>query len=743
MSMADTKPTDTPAIVVPAHRTKFKQLMLSNPNYFGTLPKFGGEPVLKQSGDTFFEQLTCLGLNPAQNRLEAVFQIKQHNGYSGGACGDGSVEYVRFFVQHPDGWHDVGLATVTVFDLATSPLPLSYSVSVELKEPHRFCSTENILNVRAILSWNDEPTPGDSNYNPVWGNRVDARVQVAPLVLTKIPLGDLVQLELVKFDPTVLQALDLTTTLSTKAVAPLSAEQLKAAYGDKVPGHRFAFKEAKLALAKPLPDFTKTAIKTSINIGDILVAIADQSGDTRFEEMMCAGYNPTTRELEAVIQIKENAGYSGGLCTPGSTEYVSFYGFWGGVWHTLGTSTVQVHDLAAVSPGRPLMYAVRRISGLTEMPCESLTGVPLRAILSWNEEPTGPGYSPTWGNVINTHVQPQIGSVPPGNHIRFMAIGGVHTPGISNVSGLANPTGITGDCVGNDSPFGGELLIIGDFTPKLDVFDSFSGNVIGGTHPLIYQAWVTRTDVPSTPFQLTNPYTVRLYPATGPDHNFLSQVKPAPGTVIGGIAGTEYFQYMEGSVQVVDPRTLAVFEAGGMPEGKYLVEIRGWAYNGVNYVPMVTQSQLIRVFNGYPHTELGTTVLRPQVALTMTSIVDCGDAVVGDVVKGTFSVTDHYFGSASIGLVPVTISGNPVVENPVEVFADAAMTIPLTMSYNGFNTGGISGYFRLSTAGMVACGYTIELYSEDRALVDSHCYHHWNQIGVGFCLRAPILTAKK
>ena len=32
-------------------------------------------------------------------------------------------------------------------------------------------------------------------------------------------------------------------------------------------------------------------------------------------------------------------------------------------------------------------------------------------------------------------------------------------------------------------------------------------------------------------------YTVRLYPATGPDHNFQSKVKPAPGTVLGGIAG--------------------------------------------------------------------------------------------------------------------------------------------------------------------------------------------------------------
>lgn len=79
-------------------RLNFKTLLLQNPNYFGTLPKLGGVPVKKINFDTTFEQLTCLGLSQAANRLEAVIQIKQPSGYGTDSCGAGTPEYVRFFV---------------------------------------------------------------------------------------------------------------------------------------------------------------------------------------------------------------------------------------------------------------------------------------------------------------------------------------------------------------------------------------------------------------------------------------------------------------------------------------------------------------------------------------------------------------------------------------------------------------------------------------------------------------------
>src|ERR1035438_6021725 len=116
---------------VPAHRANFKDYILGNPNYFGTFPKFGGKVVKALSGDTAYEQLECLGLNPASSRLEGVINIKQNSGYGTDGCGVGTVEYVRYFVQAASGWHDLGLDTVQVYDLA-GPLPLSYSTSVKI-----------------------------------------------------------------------------------------------------------------------------------------------------------------------------------------------------------------------------------------------------------------------------------------------------------------------------------------------------------------------------------------------------------------------------------------------------------------------------------------------------------------------------------------------------------------------------------------------------------------------------------
>ena len=78
---------------------------------------------------------------------------------------------------------------------------------------------------------------------------------------------------------------------------------------------------------------------------------------------------------------------------------------------------------------------------------------------------------------------------------------------------------------------------------------------------------------------------------------------------------------MESDLQAVEPRTLAVFNAGGLPEGNYTIEIRGYKFAGGNYVAITPQSKMIHVYNGYPHTELtagGGTIFiqRPQLAIS-------------------------------------------------------------------------------------------------------------------------------
>src|SRR5215203_557236 len=77
-------------------RTQFRALIVANPNYFGNLDVSPFKPVLKVQGDTTYEQLTCVGLNPPYDRLEGIIHVKLDAGYGGDICGPGSREYVRF-----------------------------------------------------------------------------------------------------------------------------------------------------------------------------------------------------------------------------------------------------------------------------------------------------------------------------------------------------------------------------------------------------------------------------------------------------------------------------------------------------------------------------------------------------------------------------------------------------------------------------------------------------------------------
>ncbi len=749
---------------VPSERTTFKNLILGNPNYFGTFTKLPGKVIKPLSGDTTFEELTCLGLNPGPGSLEAVINIKQHSGYGTDACGPGTTEYVRFFVHDATDWHDLGVSAIQVYDLA-GPLPLSYSASVNFNETRKLCFTENILQVRAILSWEWEPTPGDPNFIPVWGNVVNARVQVAPLFLPEVPIADLVAQKAVSIDPGILKDVNVSQALPGFQPKPLGYSELKTLYAnEKVPGHRFGFSDAaklfKGPIAKALPSLVtappgnvlgeaKADVQPTLSVnllaGDelaaILAGLAATSGDTTFEQLTCAGYNPQTRALEAVIQVKQANGFSGGLCTPGSTEYVAFYAFFGGVWNSLGTAQVQVHDLTVATPANPISYAVFRISNLTSMPCASLAGVPLRAILSWQTPPVGPDFIPVWGNVLDTHVQPQVAAIG-GEELRLMRIGRVTISGIGNATGLANPTGVAGDCAGDDSPFGGETIGEGDFIPKIDVFDHSSGMVLPGAKPLIYQAWVTPSG--GSPSQLTNSFGIELFPPSAMFPVFMLQsVTPPPGPVLGGVPGTKYYTYMESDLQAVNPRTLAVFEAGGLAEGNYTLEIRGFKWNGADYLAIPPQSKTIHVYNGYPHMELSAGGIpvqefRPEVNITLTSPSgDCGDVKVGDTIKGSYNVVDNFFSVVTVALVPITVGGILQPENAVVL--SNANSGPSAVVYDGSNTFGTGGTFTLSTAGMTPCGYTILLQAWDRALVSGSCTGHYNDMGVGFCLRAPLV----
>lgn len=140
--------------------------------------------ILATSGDTTFEQLGCVGLDPNRSALAGVVKVKAPYGFGGGPCTTGSTEYVAFWVDWGAGFDYVGTATINAHDIAGIPADgLEYAVAlpVNLATHAQPCQKgPKTAVVRAILSWGSPPPPANPNYVPVWGNRVDALVQVPP-----------------------------------------------------------------------------------------------------------------------------------------------------------------------------------------------------------------------------------------------------------------------------------------------------------------------------------------------------------------------------------------------------------------------------------------------------------------------------------------------------------------------------------------------------------------------------------
>ena len=141
---------------------------------------------LVTDGDTSFEEMRCIGLRPAQDMLEAVVTVKKSSGYSGSLCANGSYEYVAFWMDFSDGagFIYLGTAAVQVHDLQTIPNEdVQYAVFLK-KDLSKWLipcqSGPKLARLRAILSWEFAPPPGNPNYVPVWGNREECLVQLRP-----------------------------------------------------------------------------------------------------------------------------------------------------------------------------------------------------------------------------------------------------------------------------------------------------------------------------------------------------------------------------------------------------------------------------------------------------------------------------------------------------------------------------------------------------------------------------------
>jgi len=671
-------------------RSGFKALLLANPNYFGNLSASPFKAVQPIAGNTYYEELVCLGYHPQHERLEGVIHIYQPSGYGTGICGPGTPEFVRFYLSYDNGatWQDQGLSSFQAHDIpqgTAGARHLEFAVSHPVNPVRKFCTINPLIKARAILSWNNPPPANQPDWPPIWGNRLEVNILVEPFRL--IPPIDLFDLAKVKLPKNLADLLDLQTPLPVKSKS-LEAAELAVLYKDKgVPPHRFAFKElasfASGQAALSATDFAAVIPGISINENILDLLFPQTDGDTSYEELTCVGLDPNVPDtLVGIIKVKKPSGFSGGPCTQGSREYVTFWGDFNGngTFETcLGTASVQAYDLTSI-PAEGVHYAVRLPVDLSRFrrPClEGPVLVPIRAILSWNTPVPcwNPNKIPTWGNREETliSIAPTGQGQTPG---RIAILGGIPVGHIDDVTGLTTATAVFAknnlapDALGRPCPFGGRISVQG--LP-----------VLGHS----YLVEVSQDGINWTP-------VLNDIVTTDGDGNTTTR---SPDPV------THRFSYLDFEFNVEN--LLAQWDSVG--DARWLVRLSvfspGNVLQGMN-------THAIQLDNTWPEASIVIT----------TGVGNCGKFPIGTNLTGTFVARDLYFGGYSLGV-------EPAVNDPGE-----AIVLP---SQGNVQTSPAPGNgWSLNTAGMIPCGYVVRVAVRDRAIVDSASVGHHRSDSAGLCL---------
>lgn len=689
------KATREPQEAFPRERGAFKALLLTNPNYFGNLVESKLQPVLPIIRNSFYEELGCVGYHPQQERLEAVVYVKQPSGYGTDICGPGTPEYVRFYLSRDGGatWQDQGMTSFQAFNIPEGrerDKRLEYAVTLPINPRGRFCFFDPLARVRAILSWNDPPPANSPNWVPVWGDVEEANILIEPFHF--LPWPELFEIGEVKLPPHLAEVLDLETPIKAK-VQSLGAAQLAGLYREQdVPAHRFALKEIMSFVSSPVNMSAEAfssllpELKLDPSIVDLLFPKTD--GDTSFEELRCIGLDPNTPDtLVGVIEVKRPSGYSGGPCTDGSREYVTFWADFdgdGSLETCLGTAQVSVYDLANFPPDS-VYYAVRLpvdLSRYRQACSQGPVVVRIRAILSWNVAApcSNPDYVPTWGNREETliHIAPAA-QVPAG---KIAILGGIPVSLIDGTTGLTTPSAVFAtnnlapDALGRPCPFAGRVTVQGapllGFSYKVEVTELDAlGNPFGAPAPVVTNLVLTRDDG-TTHVHTANPVTHR-------------------------------FTYLDFTQNINS--VLAQWDSAG--DARWQVQLS--TYDGGGTLVGI-DTHVIQLDNTAPETSITIT----------TGLGDCGKFDVGLVLSGVFVARDDYLGSYSLGVEPA-VNG-------------AGVGVPVPSS-GLTNTAPAPGdAWSLDTTGMKPCGYIIRVVASDRAIVNSQAVGHHVSDSAGFCI---------
>ena len=155
-----------------------RKLLLNNPNYFSSLAENSFRIVLNLNGDTVYESLGCVRYIPLLDQIYASINLRRDMGYSFHVGHPNSREYIRFYLSCDRGatWQDKGMSAVNVVDQpGEKPRLCLVTKKVNLFEQY---GVEDVVMVRAILSWNSIPPADAPDWTPLWGNVAETQIRI-------------------------------------------------------------------------------------------------------------------------------------------------------------------------------------------------------------------------------------------------------------------------------------------------------------------------------------------------------------------------------------------------------------------------------------------------------------------------------------------------------------------------------------------------------------------------------------
>ena len=706
---------------LPQLRSNTPLFQLLNPNYFGNIT----DPIISKQYKPvvnladyhiWYEQLECIGYSPATQTLGAVVNIKQSTGYDGSPCFGGSREYIRFYLDYDRTgvWVDSGLTNFGIYDRNFADV-LSYYADIPL-DPEQLACCKNaavLPRVRAILSWNTPPPPNAPNFTPAWGNVLQSDIQLAPNNSIWCYISGILNgLPKVKVDPALLQPdfadkyLPELSEISVDIQSPSpTPAELKKTYAGSVPDARIA--HSSIALLTKTPNAVNAAAQLlpGFDLGSIIPIYENPGVDTAWEELGCVGLDRDLSQLNATVIIKQAVGYSGGLCTAGSNEYVAFYMDFGNGWVYMGTSSVAVHDIPRDNPD-PLVYDVSltvNLDAYRQAWC-TVGKAKVLAILSWDVAPTpnDPAYLPIFGDSeqATVEVQPLPAGVQPGEIIPVIeTIGGMAVTDIDQTngptSGLAT-LGVHSSSIfdGNESPFYGRILITGH------IFNPPPGTMY-------------RLSIQTPGTSSLSPLMDTQYIQTDTDGVYSAPITLTP-TPLGSPNGAGWMPYYAIGTNVsIVGNLLGIYYTPAGNDGVYkigidLLEPSGTIISGTSVIFYVNSEFQI-----------------PAVNIT-TGGGNCSSFSIGNTISGTFSMTNTKFaGGLSLSVTP----DNNAVVSILPGTADS-----LSFALGTLSTDGDSGSFNIDTSQMTVCGYNIRIDTSDRTIIDTDYLGYTIPALQGFCL---------